>query len=216
MESLIFFIIVFGLICWWLIAHHQKLGDLRADVEILKQRLTGSTTASGAPIFRSTSSTGSSGFPPPDGGFTLIELMIVVAIIGILAAIALPAYQDYTKRSKMTEVVLQTAPCRLEVTEFYNVMSGAATTGSPTVWTCVVNVGSSTKYLKSMTVDADGVITADSQNIPGLTTGIKMTPLKSDGSPLHAADAGSATPAQWKCEPTVASEAKYLPNSCRG
>ena len=197
----------FALLCWWLIAHHQKLSDLKTDVEVLKQRLTGSTTASGAPIFR----------PPSQGGFTLIELMIVVAIIGILAAVALPAYQDYTKRSKMTEIVLQTAPCRLEVTEFYNVMNGStAPAGTPTAWTCVITAGSGTKYLKSMSVDVDGVITADSQNIPGLTTGIKMTPLNSAGQPLHAADAGTATPSQWKCEPTVASEAKFLPNSCRG
>ncbi|MCX7902171.1 MAG: pilin, partial [Burkholderiaceae bacterium] len=50
-------------------------------------------------------------------GFTLIELMIVVAIIGILAAVALPAYQDYTARAKVSEVVLAASSCRTTITE---------------------------------------------------------------------------------------------------
>ncbi len=68
-------------------------------------------------------------------GFTLIELMIVVAIIGILAAVALPAYQDYTVRAKMSEVVLAASSCRTSVTEIYQSSSSVATmTGGQ--WGC--------------------------------------------------------------------------------
>jgi type IV pilus assembly protein PilA len=55
-------------------------------------------------------------------GFTLIELMIVVAIIGILAAVALPAYQDYTKRAKLSEVILAASACRTSITEVFPTM----------------------------------------------------------------------------------------------
>ena len=60
-------------------------------------------------------------------GFTLIELMIVVAIVGILAAVALPAYQDYTKRARMSEVVLAASACRTAISEVYQTATGSGT-----------------------------------------------------------------------------------------
>src|SRR5688572_30469566 len=77
-------------------------------------------------------------------GFTLIELMIVVAIIGILAAVALPAYQDYTVRAKMSEVILALSACRTSITEVYQ--SGGSGPGANS-WGCE---GGSSKYVSAI------------------------------------------------------------------
>ena len=146
-------------------------------------------------------------------GFTLIELMIVVAIIGILAAVALPAYQDYTKRAKMTEVILAASTCRTSVTEVYQAAS-SSTLPAANAWGCESSTSTS-KYVASVSTDATGIITVLSQGIPNVTTGVKLSPLNAAGTAMSDADIGKAI-ASWKCEPTVSTEAKFLPSSCRG
>ena len=92
-------------------------------------------------------------------GFTLIELMIVVAIVGILAAIALPAYQDYVIRSKMSEAVAATAACKTSISEFVSNKNAWPTT--------VDQAGCSTlttQYVLSTAVSTGGVIAVTTQN----------------------------------------------------
>jgi type IV pilus assembly protein PilA len=88
-------------------------------------------------------------------GFTLIELMIVVAIVGILAAIALPAYQDYVIRSKMSEAIAAIAACKTSVAEF----ASSHTTFPPDVTASGCST-LATKYVASLDVSALGAITA--------------------------------------------------------
>ena len=159
-------------------------------------------------------------------GFTLIELMIVVAIIGILAAVALPAYQDYTKRAKMSEVVLAASACRTSITEIYQ--SGNAS-NAPGIngWGCESGTGTSnasvqSKYVDSVTTTVDGVITVVAKGFNDSSIDTKKVTLAPMASATalatFAGNAGSALYG-WRCGSSTDGTdmpSKFLPGSCRG
>ena len=126
-------------------------------------------------------------------GFTLIELMIVVAIIAILAAIALPAYSDYTKKAKVTEVITSASSGRTAVAE-YVASRGACPTAN------ILPTQTST-YVSGV-ANAGCVITATSQAIPGVSGTITLTGTQ-----------GTSDVVTWVCGGSI--PAKFRPGTCQ-
>jgi type IV pilus assembly protein PilA len=136
-------------------------------------------------------------------GFTLIELMIVVAIIGILAAIAIPAYQDYVAKSQVSEGVATASALKVGITDFYQSQGAFPAAGT-------FNDANGGRYTATATHDGAGVITVT---------------MRGAGSPVSTLVQGysfTLTPTvtnnvitDWNCLPVGQNQLKYLPSGCQ-
>ena len=152
-------------------------------------------------------------------GLTLIETIIVVAIIGILAAVALPGYKSYTLKAKVSEVILAASQCRTTISEVYQTSQTAATGPGAGKWGCE-STSQSSKYVSSVATSTDGMITVTATGTGEATIDGKTLTLTPTTDTAGTVATVAIIPAQifgWKCQAPAGTgiNTTYLPGSCK-
>ncbi len=151
-----------------------------------------------------------------NSGFTLLELMIVVAIIGILSSVSLPAYQNYSARAKIGEVVLALSACRTAISETVQSASGLPAGGD---WECESKDGTAlTSFVEKLETSDEGAVRAEIRNVNSLVDGqhiiLRPWPNLNRTGPVQSGDAV----ALWDCGPAPTNTediSSMLPGTCR-
>jgi len=151
----------------------------------------------------------------PSDGFTLIELMITVAIIGILAAVALPAYQNYTARAKISEALMAGSVCRTSIAEIVQSETVLPAAGR---WGCETQTAAASRYVAKIQTNDQGAIRIEIQGVNALanTQGIVFRPWSDVAR--SATVVGGDRIAMWDCGPdpnNARDISLYVPGSCR-
>ncbi len=153
-------------------------------------------------------------------GFTLIEFIVVIVIVGLLSAVAVPTYQSYITRAKISELLLAASSCRNSITE--KVQSSSSSNISNVIEKSCAS--STNKNIKNIIINLNGVITilADENELEPLTNmtnTLTLVPIQTGITPLSGTTDGGKLVAGWRCGETADGTtipAKYLPSSCKG
>lgn len=146
-------------------------------------------------------------------GFTLVELIVAIAVIGVLASIAFSNYRNYSRRAKMSEVVLASNTCKNTITESYTLLQDAPDAGA---WGCESSAAAK-KHVGHIQTSSDGVIRLAIANMDGLVNGqyLYLVPAKSDGTAMTTPDDLGVSVKQWICGSDWLPVRNSAPANCR-